>query len=292
MTFEGLSITDILMVAIAAPNIFLPWIGVLKAALTRTDEYTVWPAISLYYILISFVMVILLSSLGIITFIKPIIGELLIYASTSVLSAVIAGAISEKVRRRFIEGLPRLNIQPKKVENIHVKTYASHRYYENSSIKYYGRRAEQGKQHTLSETMSSREASQERHTSQNAVIVDGQAIRDRGYIDYLKWCRENYRWHRRLTYDEFLKIKEAVSEKSSIRFLGGDSGIGIPELSILARISLREDLRNSTVWAEAIRKLNKLGLVSRNCKLMPRGVKVVKALKGVGLLEKIAEQTR
>jgi hypothetical protein len=45
------------------------------------------------------------------------------------------------------------------------------------------------------------------------------------------------------------------------------------------------------MWAEAIRKLNKLGLVSRNYKLMPRGVKVVKALKEVELLEKIAEQT-
>jgi len=133
--------------------------------------------------------------------------------------------------------------------------------------------------------------SQERPPSQNTVVVDGQVIKDRDYIDYLKWCRENYRWHRRLTYDEFLKIKEAVSEKLSIRFLVGDSGIGIPELSILARISLREGLRNSTMWAEAIRKLNKLGLVSRNCKLMPRGVRVVKALKEVGLLEKIAEQT-
>jgi hypothetical protein len=291
MTLEQLSITDILMIAIVAPNIFLPWVGVVKAAITRTEEYTVWPAISLYYILISFVMVILLSSVGIITSIKPIIGELLIYASTSILMAVIAGAISEKVRRRFIEGLPRLSIQPKKVEDIHVKTHASHRYYEDSSIKYYGRRAEQGRQHTLSETMSSREASQERHPSQNTVIVDGQVIRDRDYIDYFKWCRENYRWHRRLTYDEFLKVKEAVSEKLSIRFLVGDSGVGIPELSILARISLREDLRNSTVWAEAIKKLNKLGLVSRNCKLMPRGVRVVKALKEVGLLEKIAEQT-
>jgi hypothetical protein len=291
MTLEELSLTDILMVAMVAPNIFLPWIGVLKAAITRTDEYTVWPAISLYYILISFVMVILLSSVGIITSIKPIIGELLIYASTSILSAVIPGILSEKVRRRFIEGLPRLNIQPKKVENIHAKTHAFHRYYENSSIKYYGRLAEQGKQYTLSETMSPREASQERRPSQNTVIVDGQVIRDRDYIDYLKWCEENYRWHRRLTYDEFLKIKEAVSEKLSIRFLVGDSGMGIPELSILARISLREDLRDSTMWAEAIRKLNKLGLVSRNCKLMPRGVKVVKALKEVGLLEKIAEQT-
>jgi len=292
MTLEGLSITDILMIAMVAPNIFIPWIGVLKAALTRTDKYTLWPTISLYYILISFVVVILLSSVGIITSIKPIIGELSIYASTSILLAVIAGAISEKVRRRFIEGLPRLNIHPKKVEYIHVKTHASHRYYEDGRSKYYLRRAEQGKQHTLSETMSSREASQERHPSQNTVIVDGQVIRDRDYIDYLKWCEENYRWHRRLTYDEFLKIKEAVFEKLSIRFLGGDSGIGIPELSILARISLREGLRNSTMWAEAIRKLNKLGLVSRNCKLMPRGVRVVKALKEVGLLEKIAEQTR
>jgi hypothetical protein len=291
MTLEELSITDILMVAIVAPNIFLPWIGVLKAAITRTDEYTVWPAISLYYILISFVMVILLSSVGIITSIKPIIGELSIYASTSILMAVIAGAISEKVRRRFIEGLPRLSIQPKKIEDIHVKTHASHRYYEDSRSKYYSRRAEQSNQHTLLEKMPFRQVIQEKPSSQDAVVINGRVIRDRDYIDYLKWCRENYRWHRRLTYDEFLKTKEAVSEKLSIRFLGGDSGIGILELSILARISLREDLRNSTMWAEAIRKLNKLGLVSRNCKLMPRGVKVVKALKEVGLLEKIAEQT-
>ncbi|MCL7396791.1 MAG: hypothetical protein LZ167_05210, partial [Thaumarchaeota archaeon] len=146
-------------------------------------------------------------------------------------------------------------------------------------------------QHVLLDKMPSRQVIQERSPSQNVVVIDGQVIKDRDYIDYLKWCRENYRWHRRLTYDEFLKIKEAVSEKLSIRFLGGDSGIGIPELSILARISLREDLRNSTMWAEAIRKLNKLGLVSRNCKLMPRGVRIVKALKEVKLLEKIAEQT-
>jgi hypothetical protein len=292
MTLEELSLTDILMIAMVAPNIFLPWVGVVKAAITRTDEYTLWPAISLYYILISFVMVILLSSVGIITSIKPTIGELLIYASTSILLAVIAGAISEKVRRRFIEGLPKLSIHPKKVENTHVKTHASLKCYEDSRSKYYSQRAEQGKQHTLLEKIPSRQVIQEKPSSQDAVVISGRVIRDRDYIDYLKWCEENYRWHRRLTYDEFMKIKEAVSEKSSIRFLGGDSGIGMPELSILARISLREDLRNNTVWAEAIRKLNKLGLVSRNYKLMPRGVKVVKALKGVGLLEKIAEQTR
>jgi hypothetical protein len=291
MILEELSITDILMVAIVVPNIFLPWVGVLKAALTRTDEYTVWPAISLYYILISFVMVILLSSVGIITSIKPIIGELSIYAITSTFLAAIPGILSEKVRRRFIEGLPRLSIQPRKVEDMHVKTHASHRYYQDSRSQYYSRLAEQGNQHVLLDKMPSRQVIQERPPSQNVVVVDGQVIKDRDYIDYLKWCKENYRWHRRLTYDEFMKIKEAVSEKLSIRFLVGDSGIGIPELSILARISLREDLRNSTMWAEAIRKLNKLGLVSRNCKLMPRGVKVVKALKEVGLLEKIAEQT-
>jgi len=291
MILEELSITDILMVAIVVPNIFLPWIGILKAALTRTDEYTVWPAISLYYILISFVMVILLSSVGIITSIKPIIGELLIYASTSILSAVIPGILSEKVRRRFIEELPRLSIHPKKVEGMHVKTHASHTYYEDNRSKYYSRLAEQGNQYILLEKMASRQVIQEKPPGQNVVAVDGQVIKDKDYIDYLKWCKENYRWHRRLTYDEFLKIKEAVSEKLSIRFLGGDSGIGILELSILARISLREDLRNSTMWAEAIRKLNKLGLISRNCKLMPRGVRVVKALKEVGLLEKIAEQT-
>ncbi len=292
MIFDGLSEIDILLIMIVVPDIFLPWVGVIKAAITRPDDYTVWPAISLYYVLISLIGFSFVSSAGILTSIKPIIGELSIYAFTSTLLATIPGILSEKIRNRFIEELPRLSFQTKKTEKIHAKTYNHYRYYETSKNEYHSRPTGQKvNQHTPVEAASSKKAVQEKPPSQNIVRADGQTIIDRGYMKYLRWCEENYRRHDRLTYTEFLKIKEAAS-KILPRILDGDYEIGIPELSILARISLREDLRNNARWAEAVEKLNKPGLVSRNYKLMPRGVKIVKALKEAGLLEKIARQTK
>ena len=256
-------------------------------------DSSAWPAISLYYTLFSFTTILLISLSGILTSINRIVSILSIIAFTSIVSSVILGMLSEKVRDRSIVGLPGLSLQPKKIEKMDVKTYASNRHhYETSKSEYYSRPTGQRlNKYALPETVSSREVAQGRPSRQNVVMVDGQVISDRDYIRYSKWCEENYRWHVRLTYSEFLKIRETVSKILSTRLLDGDSEIGIPDLSILVRISLREDLKDSTAWAEAIKKLNRFGLVSRNCKLMPRGVKIVKALKEVGLLEKIAGQT-
>ena len=293
MILEGLSEMDVLLVLMIAPNIFLPWVGVVKAALTRPDDYTVWPAVSLYYALISFTTIFLTSLSGMLTSIKPIIGELSITAFTSTVSAMIPGILSEKIRNRFIEELPKPSLQTKKNEKIKMKTYNPNRHgYETSKNEHHSRPTGQRiNQRAPVEATSSKKTIREKPPRQNAVRVDGQTIMDKGYMKYLRWCEENYRRHDKLTYTEFLKIKEAAS-KILPRILDGDYEIGIPELSILARISLREDLRNNARWAEAVEKLNKSGLVSRNYKLMPRGVKIVKALKEAGILEKIARQTK
>ena len=293
MILEGLSEMDVLLILIVAPNIFLPWIGIVKAALTRPDDYTVWPAISLYYALISFTAIFLISLSGMLTSINPIVGLSSIIAFTSTVSAMILVLLSEKIGDRFIEELPKPSLQTKKNERIQMKIYEPYiYYYETSKNEPHSRPTEQrASQHAPVEAPSSKKTIQEKPPSQNTVRVDGQTIMDKGYMKYLRWCEENYRRHDKLTYTEFLKTREAAS-KILPRILDGDYEIGVPELSILARISLREDLRNNARWAEAIKKLNKSGLVSRNHKLMPRGVKIVKALKEAGLLEKIGEQTK
>ena len=140
MILEGLSEIDVLLILIVAPNIFLPWVGVVKAALTRSDDYTVWPAVSLYYALFSFTTIFLTSLSGILTSIKPIVGELSVYAFTSTLLATIPGILSEKIRNRFIEELPKPSLQTKKNERIKMKTYNPHRHgYETSKNEHHSR---------------------------------------------------------------------------------------------------------------------------------------------------------
>ena len=114
---------------------------------------------------------------------------------------------------------------------------------------------------------------------------------DPDYERYRRWTLDNGLFLWELDYRKFAKIREVVNQvlEGSLFGMSG-SRLDIAALCLLARIDAKEDvekLRRSN--RKAYEKLRRFKLVSDRGRLMPRGVRLVKALKKEGLIEKLRE---
>lgn len=112
-----------------------------------------------------------------------------------------------------------------------------------------------------------------------------------GYREYLRWRERRLFPFSKLNYGEFSEIRRLAEETVGAGAFGRWGRRNIETLSVLANISLRNRL-DEEEWREEFERLRRLGLISKNNKLMPKGVRLVKTLKKAGLLEKLAGQVR
>lgn len=85
-------------------------------------------------------------------------------------------------------------------------------------------------------------------------------------------------------------MRDLVRSEVGVRSIGSRSGLTMRALAVFARIALKNQVDNPEGWGDEIRELNRLGLVSKKLRLMPKGVRLSKALKREGLLRDLAWQ--
>ena len=92
-----------------------------------------------------------------------------------------------------------------------------------------------------------------------------------------------------LEYREFAKVRKVVNQVLGDGLFGmSGSKLDVAALCLLAKIDAREDVEKlKRSYRRAFRKLRRFKLVSDRGRLMPRGVRLVKALKREGLIEKL-----
>jgi hypothetical protein len=108
---------------------------------------------------------------------------------------------------------------------------------------------------------------------------------------YCRWILRKGLFLRELEYREFVKLKEVVNQVLRGDVFGmASSKLGFEPLCLLARIDTMEDVEKlKRSYRRPFQKLRKFKLVSDRGRLMPRGVRLVKALKREGLIEKLRE---
>ena len=120
------------------------------------------------------------------------------------------------------------------------------------------------------------------------VAVSQETVTDPEYERYREWILKCGlpEWSR-LSYEEFSEIRDVVDEVLDRRAFGmARSKLGIRELSLLAKIDSRENVnRLKRKYRIAFEKLRRFKLVSNRGRLMPRGVRLVKALKRRKLMD-------
>lgn len=117
---------------------------------------------------------------------------------------------------------------------------------------------------------------------------------DPEYTRYREWIFRNGLTFSELSYGEFLEVKEVVNQVLGRHAFGMSSyNLDIAALSLLAKIDARENIgRLREIYDESFEKLKKFKLISERGRLMPRGVRLIKALKRRGLIEKLRKQLR
>jgi len=130
-----------------------------------------------------------------------------------------------------------------------------------------------------------------RQTKPQSVNACWKTIVDPDYEMYCRWILRKGLFLRELEYREFVKLKEVVNQVLRGDVFGmASSKLGFEPLCLLARIDTMEDVEKlKRSYRRAFQKLRKFKLVSDRGRLMPRGVRLVKALKREGLIEKLRE---
>ena len=131
-----------------------------------------------------------------------------------------------------------------------------------------------------------RQARPENVNARRRVVVDPD------YEKYCEWALRKGLFLWELEYGEFAKLRKIVNQvlgEGSFGMRG--SKIGLESLCLLAKIDAREDVEKlRRKYPSSFRRLRKFKLVSDRGRLMPRGVRLVKALKKEGLIERLREQ--
>ena len=119
-----------------------------------------------------------------------------------------------------------------------------------------------------------------------------RVVADPDYEKYCEWALRKGLFLWELEYGEFAKLRKVVNQvlgEGSFGMRG--SKIGFESLCLLAKIDAREDVEKlRRKYPSSFRRLRKFKLVSDRGRLMPRGVRLVKALKKEGLIERLREQ--
>lgn len=222
--------------------------------------------------------------------IDPTLFEATIYLATAFMMTLLPIAASDRIREVFIRETPLLNMLAK-------KPYAGHRAHV---------RLERLQAITTAIPVSNSlnySASDHRaqETGSDAVLasqmVAVEETLDPEYERYLEQLSRSprfyYRLLHRLSYEEFLKVRQAAEKVMGMRMFGmRKDKLDIFSLSVLAKIDAGGDASQLKYYldGECFRKLREFGLVSKRGRLMPRGVKLVRELKRAGVRERLIEQ--
>jgi len=232
--------------------------------------------------------------------------SMLLYVSIILLAELIPIIASDNVRNAFISETPLLSNIIKPIERRSATWINSIRLSEpdNSSLTATERNPgthETSRSDEYAIPASSMEIRREPITSQTkheggesglqATNVRRKAIVDPDYERYHRWSLENGLFLWKLDYREFAKIREVVNRVLGDGLFGmSGSRLDVAALCLLAKIDAREDIEKLMKSnRRAFEKLRKFKLVSDRGRLMPRGVRLVKALKREGLIEKLRE---
>ena len=281
-----ISLGDALTIAVIAPNIFLPWIGILRTFRDKSGR-----SIALFFTIICYPIITLALSMVLGSFddlarISPSILEVTMYAAVSYMSAIIPIFMSDRLRVSLLEPISiLLKGWGQSSENLNVRTlWSEDPWIPNSHVAVRIRRGSNTIKRTTSTYVT-------KTVTQVRMEKPDPSMLDKDYQEYLAWRREFLGFSSEtLSYGEFCRVRDLVRSEVGVRSIGSRSGLTMRALAVFARIALKNQVDNPERWRDEIRELKRLGLISKKLRLMPKGVRLSKALKREGLLRDLAWQ--
>lgn len=294
---EELNIPDITLyiqagiLILLGVNAFLTWTAIIEAYMIKNNQEARFIKYSILCPILIFIIIPALSAYGLTSKVSPIFVELLVYLVLVHLPAVIPIFSSEKIRSTLMREIPLLNRFVS--NNKRLNSHRTFRNYISSPNEDYVRLAVVESNLTSVRTNIMQTSREE---PQRAITISREKHFDKDYQNYLDWSSKRTVLYHKLTYEEFSRIRETVDSILHRRIFGmsRDDELDIISLSLLARLEAREDVEKISTFGAGkyFRKLRRLGLVSERGKLMPKGLKLVKALRKEGLLEELRYQTK
>ena len=98
-----ISLGDALTIAVIAPNIFLPWIGILRTLRDKSGRSIALFFTIICYPIITLALLMVLGSFDALAWISPSILEVTMYAAVSYMSAIIPIFMSDRLRVSLLE---------------------------------------------------------------------------------------------------------------------------------------------------------------------------------------------
>ncbi len=275
---------------LATLDLMLLWIGIAEARKPRGREELRHVKLSVQASLFTISALIAAMILWQPTRIDPMLFEATIYLTIAFMATLLPIAASDRIREAFIRETPLLNTLVK-------KPYAGHRAYvrlERLQAVATAIPVSNGLNYSASDHRV-------QETSSGAVLasqmVEAEETVDPDYERYLEQLSRStrfyYRLFYRLSYEEFLKVRQAAEKVMGMGVFGmtGDK-LDIFSLSVLARLDAGGSVSRWRNYrdGECFRKLREFRLVSERGRLMPRGVKLARELKRAGVMERLREQ--
>ena len=281
-----ISLGDALTIAVIAPNIFLPWIGILWTLRDKSGRSTALFFTIICYPIITLALSMVLGSFDTLAQISPSILEVIMYAAVSYMSAIILIFMSDRLRVSLLEPISiLLKGWGQGPEALNVGTlWSEDPWIPNSHVAV---RIKRGP-NTIKRTRSTYVT---KTVTQVRMEKPDPSMLDKDYQEYLAWRRGFLGFSSgNLSYGEFCRVRDLVRSEVGVGSIGSRSGLTMRALAVFARIALKNQVDNPERWRDEIRELNRLGLISKKLRLMPKGVRLSKALKREGLLRDLAWQ--
>jgi len=277
---------DVLTIAVIAPNIFLPWIGVLRALKDESGTSIALFFTIICYPIITLALLIILGSFDALAWISPSILEVTMYAAVSYMSAIIPIFMSDRLRVSLLEPISMLFKGWRQgSEILNARTlWDEDLWAPNHHVAVRIRRNSNAIEHTASTRITKIVTPVRMERSDPSML-------DKDYQEYLAWKKGFLGFSgRTLSYEKFCRVRDLVRSEVDVKSIGSSNGLTVRALAVFARIALKNRVDNPERWEDEIRELNRRGLISKKLRLMPKGVRLLKALKREGLLKDLAWQ--